>query len=146
MATKTVVVQEDPEVAAAHYLHDTDDNILECRGQGHDFPKIRRRSGNVPKGISVRPQADGCYQVTFTCPHCKTVRTLTTLPGGQFDYPAKYAYKHPPGYKAPKGSGLTRRDCFMETWRRVLEANTMLALPSANGTHEVPQVEFRNGD
>lgn len=140
MARKTVVVPETPE----EWLHHTKDEYLECRGQRHDFPKLRRRGGRMPRGIAVRPQADGCFQVVFTCPDCKTVRTLTTLPGGQFDYPAKYAYKHPPGYKTPKGSEITRRDCFMETWRRALEDGALLALPSPNG--EVPQVEFRNGD
>jgi hypothetical protein len=114
------------EKQAEAYLNDTDDAILACRGQGHAWPKLRApkagRSRLLPKGIEAQRFTDGSWQITSTCPDCGMQRTLTTLPGGPIDHPAQYRYVQPEGYKAPKGSGITRRDCLDETWRRLREA------------------------
>ncbi len=111
------------EKEAEAYLADTDDAILACRGQGHAWPKLRARktATRLPKGISAQRWHDGSWQITSTCPDCGMQRTLTTLPGGGIDHPAQYRYVQPEGYKAPKGSGITRRDCLDETWRRLRE-------------------------
>ena len=115
MATKIRSFEETPE----EWLAKADDKILACRGQGHSWPKLR--AGRTPKGLTARRQIDGCYQLTFICRDCGMERTMTTLPTGEIDFPAKYTYKAPEGYKTPKGSFITRRECLAEEWRRVLE-------------------------
>jgi|SRR5215472_1425387 len=121
MATYLKVVKlDDPPVPAAEWIVHVDDKILACRGQGHAFPKIR--TGSLPKGMRAVRQHDGSFQITFICRDCGTERTLTTLPTGNLDLPAKYKYKHPPGYKTPKGSSISRRECLAESWRRTMEA------------------------
>lgn len=54
-------------------------------------------------------------------------RTLTTLPGGAIDRPARYQYRQPDGCRAPKGAAVTRRDCLDEVWRRMRERLARLA-------------------
>ena len=114
---------QDEAQQAGTWLHDTDDKILACRGQGHAFPKLRGARGGLPRGIQAARQHDGGYQITSTCRDCGVKRTLTTLPGGVLDLPAKYTYEYPEGYAAPKGTAnLTgRRECLRELWRRQLE-------------------------
>lgn len=133
-------VTDDPQTEAAAWLHQADDKLLACRGQGHAWPKVRR--DKVPRGIRAIPQHDGSYQVTFTCRDCGMDRTLTTLPGGQLDLPAQYTYRAPPGYKSPKGSRINRRMAFAETWRRALEQAALTSAgPSPSG---VPEINFRS--
>jgi hypothetical protein len=129
MATVLRVVEDPPDVQAAEWLQSADDKILACRGWGHSWPKVR--AGRMRKGISAVRQHGGCYQVTFTCADCGMERTLTTLPGGQLDLPAKYTYRQPKGYASPKGSGISRRDCAGESWRRAVE--TVAATGSEGG-------------
>lgn len=122
MATIIKFHDPDPDVEAQNFLLHLDDKFLACHGQGHNFPRIKRtRSGKQPRGIRAIRQHDGSYQLVFICPECGTERELVTLPGGQIDLPARYRYKYPDGYRAPKGAKLTRRDYFAESWRRLLE-------------------------
>lgn len=115
MAKKIVRIDDTtPE----EWLAKTDDTILACRGQGHAWPKLKR--GNA-RGIQIEHVANGVYQIEFTCPQCKTTRTLTTAPGGILEFPASYKYQYPEGYKAPKGT--SRRHCVSESWRRIVESD-----------------------
>lgn len=109
------------DLMAQDYLHNADDKILGCRGQGHNWPKLRPTQV-MPRGLRVEgPYHDGVMELVFTCRDCGMVRRLLTAPHGVLDLPAQYSYKQPEGYKAPKGSGVTRRQCLEETWRRSYE-------------------------
>jgi hypothetical protein len=119
MATLVVVPEADIDLEAQEFLHHASDEVVACRGQRHSWPILK--PGAIPKGIKADPAPGGCFQLTFTCSVCTTTRTLTTLPKGVYDKSAQYVYKHPQGYKAPKGSGLTPRDFFGEALRRSLE-------------------------
>jgi hypothetical protein len=137
MATRLRIVDDDPEGTAADWLTSADDRYLACRGAGHAFPKLRAgRGGKLPRGLRATPQHDGAYQLVMTCRDCGTERTLTTLPGGELDLPARYTYRHPEGYKTPKGAGeyVTRRACLAESWRRAREAMAAEAAQDAS-TH-----------
>lgn len=105
------------DMEAQEYLNHTDDTILGCRGQGHSWPKLHKTG----KGIRIVREREGGYQIVSICSDCGMERTLTTLPNGIIEHPAKYQYRQPKGYKAPKGSNVSRRDCLDELWRRVLE-------------------------
>jgi hypothetical protein len=108
------------DLEARDWLHDADDDILGCRGQGHNWPKLR--PGRTPRGLAVEgPFHDGVMEIIYTCRDCGKKRRLITAPNGVLDLPAQYSYKDPPGYKTPKGSGITRRQCLEETWRRSSE-------------------------
>jgi hypothetical protein len=98
------------------HLNSLDDDKLSCKGDRHDFPKLR--VGPLPRGVNAEPiRRSGVYQLTYTCPDCGTQRTKTTLRGG-IVATAKYEYKHPPGYLAPKGAGLYKSDYAAELGRR----------------------------
>ena len=100
------------------HLARLDDNAVSCKGDRHDFPKLR--VGPLPPGVTSRPaQRNGVYQLVYTCPDCGTVRVRTTLRGGVVSTGVKYGYKHPPGYLAPKGAGLRKADYTAELGRRV---------------------------
>lgn len=111
---------ENPEQAGRDFVRSLDDEFLYCR-YNHDFPKVRR-PGKVPKGIRITPAPGGCFQETQVCPDCGTERTKTTLPGGWRDPDAHWSYRHPGGYAAPAGSGLTSADYEAEKNRRNIEA------------------------
>lgn len=99
------------------HLDTLDDEWVSCKGDRHDFPKLR--VGPLPKGVTSRPVKNGVSQLTYVCPDCGTVRTRTTLRGGIIDRSVKYSYQHPEGYLAPKGAGLTKADYANELGRRV---------------------------
>ncbi len=99
------------------HLDTLDDDWVSCKGDRHDFPKLR--VGPLPPGMTSRPVRNGASQLTYTCPDCGTVRTRTTLRGGIIASSVKYSYKHPEGYLAPKGAGLTKADYASELGRRV---------------------------
>lgn len=107
------------------WLHDADDEVLECRGQGHDFEKIHRRQRAAYKHTRV-----GASQITWTCPHCETERVRTIEPDGTLYPPVYYAYKYKPNYKGPPG--VTRRMCFEETERRITEDAALAARKAAD--------------
>lgn len=110
MAKLTVVASGE------EHLNSLDDNWVSCKGDRHDFPKLR--VGPLAPGITARAAGrTGVYQLTYTCPDCGTVRTKTTLRGGIVAR-NKYEYKHPAGYIAPKGAGLTKADYAAELGRR----------------------------
>ena len=103
-------------MSGQEHLDTLDDNKLSCKGDRHDFPKLR--VGPLPHGVDAKPiRRTGVYQITYTCPDCGTTRTKTTLRGG-IVATAKYEYKHPPGYLAPKGAGLSKSDYATELGRR----------------------------
>jgi len=97
------------------HLDALDDDWASCKGDRHDFPKLR--VGPLPAGVTTRPVKDGVSQLTYVCPDCGTIRT--TLRGGIIDRSVKYNYRHPDGYIAPKGAGLTKADYANELSRRV---------------------------
>jgi len=111
MATLKVVMTGE------EHLSTLDDDWASCKGDRHDFPKLR--VGPLPPGVTSRPAKNGVSQLTYTCPDCGTVRTRTTLRGGIIDRSVKYNYKHPAGYIAPPGAGLTKADYANELARRV---------------------------
>lgn len=99
------------------HLDTIDDAVASCKGDRHDFPKLR--VGPLPRGITAAPSSrQGVYQITFTCPDCGTKRTKTTRRGGIIAT-AKYDYAYPDGYLAPPGAGLTKSDYTAELGRRV---------------------------
>lgn len=97
------------------HLTSLDDNWVSCKGDRHDFPKLR--VGTLPRGITSKRTKGGVYQLTYTCPDCGTTRTKTTLRGG-IVVTADYKYRHPKGYLAPKGAGLRKADYAAELGRR----------------------------
>jgi hypothetical protein len=142
-------VMRFPETAE-DWLARTDTKYLVCRGQRHDFP-VLYPGRQLPKGIRPVPTVDeagvrdGGFQLVFTCPRCGTERTRTTLPGGIYDFGIAFDYKHPKGYKSPPGSGVTRQDAFMETWRRAME-DGMFALPAGAANGHLPEARFVAGE
>jgi hypothetical protein len=120
-------MMDDAERRAADWLTAADDEILACRATGHAFPKLRARSGKLPRGVAAYRQRDGAYMIESTCRDCGTVRTLVTLPGGHLDLPARYTYRWPEGYATPKGAGVTRRQALSELWDRTLDTITQEA-------------------
>lgn len=113
------------------YLHDLDDNIVVCKGQRHDFAKIR--PGKLPRGLEAVPQKDGCYQIRQRCRNgCGVVRTMTTLPGGVFDMDVQYRYEYEnPAFHAPRDTGLTARDYMAEAVRRAVADQLLLTARAA---------------
>lgn len=99
------------------HLDNMDDGVASCKGDRHDFPKLR--VGPLPEGVTAQPgPRQGVYQLTFTCPDCGTKRTKTTRRGGIVQT-AKYDYIYPPGYLAPPGSGLRKSDYADNLGKRV---------------------------
>jgi hypothetical protein len=99
------------------HLDIMDDGVASCKGDRHDFPKLR--VGPLPPGVTARPASrQGVYQLTFTCPDCGTRRTKTTRRGGIVQS-AKYDYEYPPGYLAPPGAGLRKADYAANLGKRV---------------------------
>jgi hypothetical protein len=105
-----------PEQAGLDHLNNADDEVIFCKGERHTFEKLR--SGPLPKSVKAIPQHDGSFQLEATCTDCGTVRIRTTLPGGYLDRSVHYSYRHPEGYLAPKGAGLSKADYADEAWRR----------------------------
>jgi hypothetical protein len=118
MATREIEIGESAE----QWIHHADDSIIACRATGHGWPKIK--PGKASRYIKVTPDHDGCYQLVQICRDCGMQRMMTTLPGGEINFPAKYSYIQPDGYKSPKGSHVIPRDCLAEAWRRTLEVDT----------------------
>jgi hypothetical protein len=127
MVTRLTVVDDADTRTASEWVHDADDDVLSCRGQQHNFPKIRK--GRARKGIRVipLPEVPGVFQVEFTCQDCGTKRTIETQPGGVIAMPSRYRYVYPPGYKGPKGVRIGKREAFAETMRRTVEDGRMYA-------------------
>jgi len=123
MVVQSIEEEVHPELAAFEWLHKTDDKILACRGQGHNWPKLRPNKGRPIKGIRHRgiTESQGQVEIIMTCRDCGTDRRVVTAPGGLIDLPAKYTYTHPDGYRAPKGVKITGRQAFAESNRRWLE-------------------------
>lgn len=96
------------------HLRGLDDDWLTCKGDRHDFPKLRLKPGPLPDGVTARKERGGVYQLIYTCPDCGTRRVRDTLKGGIIDTSVRYGYKHPKGYLAPKGAGLTKSDYAAE--------------------------------
>lgn len=113
-------VEEQAVFDAAEWLFRTSDAILACRGQGHAWPKLTPGKRNR-RGIRYTRWSDGSVELHFTCSDCGAERIIVTNPGGVIELPAKYRYVHPPGYKAPKGVAISRRECFRESNRRWLD-------------------------
>jgi hypothetical protein len=140
--------KELDEAAGQEFLDDADDDVVACRGQGHSFPRLR--PGKIAtKHVRVVPIHEGGYQITLTCPICKTERTMTTTPTGVLgEVGSSYSYRYDKNYKAPKNSGLTRRDFLDETIRRVHEDLALAAskyqLPD-DDSHDYPEDEVAFG-
>ena len=115
MAKKIVYIPETGD----EWIKHTDDKYLACRAAGHAWPKIR--PGRMGKHLRATRQHDGSYQLVQICRDCGMERTLATLPTGDIDFPARYRYVQPDGYKAPKGSNVSPRECLAEVWRRTRE-------------------------
>ena len=138
MATRVVGLQSsNTDEAARQWLAYVDDEILGCRGQSHNWPKLR--PGKPRRGVRiVGPYVDGVMEIVQTCADCGKTRRLITAPHGVLDLPARWGYKDPrtrPGHEpfaAPKGSGITRRQCLEETWRRAREDLLAHATPPAD--------------
>jgi hypothetical protein len=117
------VLDDDAAAKALEWLQSADSAFLACRGN-HNFPKIMLVAGALPSGVDAKPQHDGGYQVTVTCPDCGTTDTFTTVPGGWLGGgPRRHHYDWPEGYRQPKGASqyVTNYDCHAEVWRRVTE-------------------------
>lgn len=122
------------------HLNVLDDNMLSCKGDRHDFPKLR--VGPLNRNIKAKHVKNGVYQLTYVCPDCGTRRTKTTLKGG-IVVTAKYDYDHPPGYLAPPGAGLTKADYARELGTReaphVRAAGHGGTVKAAGGRRQAPQ-------
>lgn len=122
MALRIVQVPETPEEIEKRkldWLHSAPNAVIACRGQGHAFPKLK--PGKNPKGIRHQVR-EGQVELVTTCRDgCGKERRIVTAPGVGIELPAKYTYNNPEGYRAPKGLGVTRRDCFEEAVRRTRE-------------------------
>lgn len=104
-------------MSGQQHLDTMDDGVASCKGDRHDFPKLR--VGPLPAGVTARPASrQGVYQMTFICPDCGTKRTKTTRRGGIVET-AKYDYDYPPGYLAPPGAGLSKSDYTANLGKRV---------------------------
>lgn len=111
MATIKIVID------GQYHLDHMDDGVASCKGDRHDFPKLR--VGPLPRGVTAAPaQRQGVYQLTFICPDCGTKRTKTTRRGGIVQS-SKYDYKYPPGYLAPHGAGLRKADYTANLGKRM---------------------------
>lgn len=109
------------DLEAQSWLYNTRDEILGCGGQFHRWPKLLPGK-RLPKGVrTVGPYEEGVFELIETCADCGMERRLITAPNAVLDLPARYTYKQPVGYKTPKGSGITRRQKFEETLRRLGE-------------------------
>ncbi len=115
MATIIKIIEE----SGGDWIKHANDSVIACRAAGHAWPKLK--PGKTSRYIKVTPQHDGAYQLVQICRDCGMERTLTTLPGGEIDFPAHYRYVQPDGYKAPKGTHVKPRECLAEAWRRVRE-------------------------
>jgi len=120
------VATDDVEQDAQEWIYKTDDEIITCRGQGHDWPKLPTKATAKKKkfkGIrfAAVPDSNGVVEVHFTCSTCGKERFMVTAPRGELDLPARYRYVDPEGYQAPKGVPISRRACFQESWRRAKE-------------------------
>ena len=121
------------DTEARDWLDHADDDVLGCRGQGHRWPKLRPVA-KLPKGLHINgPWHEGVMELVFTCLDCGKQRRLITKPHGVLDLPARYSYKDTDGtpsehYKAPKGAGITRRQCLEKTWQRSQETLTAIAV------------------
>lgn len=130
MATVLRVIETDPEQAAAEWIMHAQDAIIGCRGQGHAWPKLKTGKQNSKYVRIDIDQKEGVWQLVQICRDCGKERVVTTQPQTHdIDLPAKFRYRDPEGYKAPKGIRVTRRACFAESWRRSRET---LALQNSN--------------
>lgn len=123
---------------ARDHLHNMDDRFAGCKGDSHDFPKLRPNK-KWPKGVSAVKQVDGTTQLIYVCPDCGTVRRRDTLRNGLIvtGPEHRYDYKHPKGYLAPKGAGLTKADYARELANRL--APMVKEATRAGGQPPVPQ-------
>jgi hypothetical protein len=127
------------DFAGQEWLYSTRDEIMACRGQGHHWPKIIKINGSkLPRGVTVRPfePQQGVIEISERClDGCGKERRMITRPEGELELPARWTYNNPPGYAAPKGAGVTRRQCLEESWRRNLEelqtAASSIELPAS---------------
>jgi hypothetical protein len=140
MVELTAVPALTLDMEAEQFLLHVSDEFAQCRSQGHSWPKLK--PGKIPRGIRLDPvnRRQGVYNVTFVCPVCKMERATTTLPKGVFDKDTIYVYKQPPGYAAPKGSGLTPRDFMGEVFRRSMEDLLAQAPPTPAPKASKPKV------
>jgi hypothetical protein len=111
-----------PEMEAIEWVHHAKDEVLACRGQGHNWPKLKPNKGRPIKGIRHRIVEQGQVEITMTCKDgCGKERRVITPPSGLIDLPAKYHYNNPDDYSPPRGTKVTGRMAFAESNRRWLE-------------------------
>lgn len=121
----------DLDALARSYVEGLDDGAAACLGDHHPWPQLRRRGGQLPKGITAAPdgvegQRQGVYRIKVRCPSCGRVRSKLTLPNRVMDPGAKWTYEEGP--KPPAGLGLTRAEYTAENNRRFTEG--LKGLPS----------------
>jgi hypothetical protein len=100
------------------WLYGADDEVLECRFNGHELEKIYRRQRGPYKHTRVEQREGGSW-IEWTCPHCGTVRTRVVEPDGTMNPPVYYTYKYRSNYKGP--AGITKQMCLQELRRRTAE-------------------------
>lgn len=105
----SVVQPHTKEQVFTDYLNALDDDIVACKGFGHNLPKLK--PGKLPPGTDVRRRRGGVYEITVSCPDCGLPATMTTGKGGVLDPDERwdFDYKSKPGYLAPKGTGRVGR-------------------------------------
>lgn len=137
------IVKPKANPALAHVSNET----IECRGDQHDFPRVR--IGPLPKGIRAIPQHDGSYQMVISCLNCGRERTRTTLPGGYFERGVRFSYKGgPKDFSAEKDSArsdLGKADYTEELYRRNAE-NLALAASKATAAARAAEIAASESD
>jgi hypothetical protein len=123
VASKSVKFSEagvDP--VASDMLETMRGEFLECREGQHSWPRNAGRSWRVIKNIRGRVVA---YRRTMMCVVCGTIRRdiIDARNAEKSTY-----YRHPDGYKMPKGSNVTKRDYRLELIRRVRDSITEVEL------------------
>lgn len=114
----------------AREMTEVDDQIVACRGWGHEWPVRKLRPGRpIPKGYVPRLADDGYIEVTETCLNgCGKTRWSVLLPGGVYDLNVVRRYNDPKNWVTfPQASGITPRSFQAEAIRRMNEEIVKLA-------------------
>jgi hypothetical protein len=118
------------KIAKAAYdpgLTDVDSRQIACMAEGHPWPRLWQRNGEVPKGIRYYPNHDDTYQRVDTCPCCTTERVKATLRGGASDPDQIYAYDYPEWWvHFHEADEMTRARLKLENDKRNAEIRKML--------------------
>lgn len=115
----TLTITKDGKASAL--LSDVDDQIIGCRGDHHDWPRLMpTRGGRVPSGTRYAPsEAQGIYYITQVCGNCSRERSKLMSPGERWAYKGGLR-----GFSADPGSQraeLSRCDYTNEMYRRITE-------------------------